>query len=43
MISANNLRPGVVFLMDDELYTVVEYSYVKPGKGIAYAKTKLRR
>lgn len=43
MISANNLRPGVVFLLDDELYTVVEYSYVKPGKGIAYAKTKLRR
>lgn len=43
MISANNLRPGVVFLLDGELYVVMEYSYVKPGKGIAYAKTKLRR
>jgi len=43
MISANNLRPGVVFLLDGELYSCVEYSYVKPGKGGAFARTKIRR
>jgi elongation factor P len=43
MIAANNLRAGTIILMDNELYKVVDYSHVKPGKGGAYARTKLKR
>ena len=43
MISANNFRSGLVISLDGQLYSVVEHSRVKPGKGGAYVKTKLKR
>lgn len=43
MISPNNFRQGLVILLDDQLYSVVEYTHIKPGKGGAYVRTKLRR
>ncbi len=43
MISANNFRQGTVISLDGQLYSVVGFSRVKPGKGGAYIKTKLKR
>lgn len=43
MISANSFRQGLVILLDGQLYSVVNFSRVKPGKGGAYVKTKIRR
>ncbi len=43
MISANNFRHGLVISLDGQLYSVVGFSRVKPGKGGAYVKTKIKR
>jgi elongation factor P len=42
MIDVNELRRGVTFTMDGELYRVLEYEHHKPGRGKAYIRTKLR-
>lgn len=42
MITANDFRPGMVVNFEGELYQVVEYQHVKPGKGAAFVRTKLR-
>jgi elongation factor P len=42
MIDVNELRKGVTFTMDGELYRVLEYEHHKPGRGKAYIRTKLR-
>lgn len=42
MISANDLRPGKAFKWDGALYKCVEYAHVKPGKGPAFIRVKLR-
>ena len=42
MISAGDFRNGVCFEMDGELYQVVEFQHVKPGKGAAFVRTKYR-
>lgn len=42
MIDVNELRKGVTFTMDGELYRVVEYSHYKPGRGKAVIRTRLR-
>jgi len=41
-MTANDLRPGMVFLLDGALQEVVAFQHVKPGKGPAYIKCKLR-
>lgn len=43
MIAANNFRHGSVILLDGQLYTVVDTSRVKPGKGGAYVRAKIKR
>ncbi|MFC1713146.1 elongation factor P [Candidatus Poribacteria bacterium] len=43
MIAANNLRNSQVILVDGQLYSVVDTSRVKPGKGGAYVRAKLKR
>lgn len=43
VIAANNLRSNVVILMDGQLFSVVDTSRVKPGKGGAYIRAKLKR
>lgn len=42
MISANELRRGMMIRMDGDLYTVLSYQHVKPGKGPAFVRTKIR-
>lgn len=42
MISTNDLRPGVTIEVDDQVYSVVEFMHVKPGKGAAFVRTKLK-
>ncbi len=42
MITANDLRKGVIIKTDKELYVVRGFQHVKPGKGGAFVKAKLR-
>ncbi len=42
MISAGDFRNGVCFEMDSQVYQVVEFQHVKPGKGAAFVRTKYR-
>lgn len=42
MISTNDIRPGMALDLDDGLFTIVEYQHVKPGKGKAFVRTKLK-
>jgi len=42
VISSNDFRSGVHFLLDGDLYVVVESQHVKVGRGPAYVKAKIR-
>lgn len=42
MIDVNDLRKGVTFELDGEIYRVLEYQHYKPGRGNAIIRTKLR-
>ena len=42
MVSTNDIRPGQSILVDNNLYLILEYQHVKPGKGRAFVKTKLK-
>ena len=42
MISTNDLHNGVTLDMDGDVYAVVEFQHVKPGKGSAFVRTKLK-
>jgi elongation factor P len=42
MISTNDFRPGVTILYNNGIWQVVEAMHVKPGKGSAFVRTKLR-
>ncbi|NIV40248.1 MAG: elongation factor P [Anaerolineae bacterium] len=42
MIDVNELRRGVTFTMDGELYKVLQYQHRKPGRGKAIIRTTLR-
>ena len=42
MISAGDFRNGVTFDMDGNVLQVVEFQHVKPGKGAAFVRTKLK-
>lgn len=42
MISTSEFRNGLVILLDGELYTMVEFQHVKPGKGGAFVRTRLK-
>ena len=39
---AGDLRNGTTFEMDGSVYKVVEFQHVKPGKGAAFVRTKLK-
>ena len=41
-VSTNDLKNGMGLTLDDGLFTVVEFQHVKPGKGGAFVRTKLR-
>ena len=42
MISSNDFRPGVTIELDKAVWRVVEFLHVKPGKGSAFVRTKLK-
>jgi len=42
MISAGDFRNGVTFEMDGNVMQVVEFQHVKPGKGAAFVRTKMK-
>tara|TARA_B100000427_G_scaffold113366_1_gene93969 strand:+ start:1092 stop:1649 length:558 start_codon:yes stop_codon:yes gene_type:complete len=42
MVSTNDIRPGQSIVLDDSVYLILEYQHVKPGKGKAFVKTKLK-
>lgn len=42
MISAGDFRNGITFEMDGELFQVIEFQHVKPGKGAAFVRTRIR-
>jgi len=41
-ISTNDLKNGITLEIDNGLFTVLEFQHVKPGKGSAFVRTKLR-
>ena len=43
MISTAEFRNGEALLIEGHLWTIVEFQHVKPGKGGAFVRTKLRR
>ena len=42
MISTNDVKPGMALNLDEGLFSVVEYQHVKPGKGKAFVRMKLK-
>lgn len=42
MISTNDLKPGMALDLPEGLFTVVEHQHVKPGKGKAFVRLKLK-
>ncbi|VEI12450.1 elongation factor P [Trueperella bialowiezensis] len=42
MATTNDLKNGMVLKLDNQLWQVVEFQHVKPGKGPAFVRTKLR-
>jgi len=43
MISTNDVRPGMALALDDGLFSIVEHQHVKPGKGKAFVRMKLKK
>jgi len=42
LVSTNDFRSGLTIEMDGDVYQVVEFQHVKPGKGAAFVRSKLR-
>ena len=42
MVTAGDFRNGVTFEMDGSVYSIIEFQHVKPGKGAAFVRTKIR-
>ena len=42
MISAGDFRNGVTIELDNNIYQIIEFQHVKPGKGAAFVRTKLK-
>jgi elongation factor P len=42
MITAGDFRNGVTFEMDGKVMQVIEFQHVKPGKGAAFVRTKMK-
>lgn len=42
MISSNDFRPGVTILLNNGIWQIIEAMHVKPGKGSAFVRTKMR-
>lgn len=42
MVSAGDFRNGMTFEMEGNVYQIIEFQHVKPGKGAAFVRTKIR-
>ena len=42
MVTAGDFRNGVTFEMEGNVYQIIEFQHVKPGKGAAFVRTKIR-
>ena len=42
MVSAGDFRNGITFEMEGNVYQIIEFQHVKPGKGAAFVRTKIR-
>lgn len=42
MIDTSDFRNGLSIIKDNDIYTIVEFQHVKPGKGGAFVRTRLR-
>src|SRR5262247_3384868 len=42
MYDTSDIRKGLKVMMDGAPYTVVEFQFVKPGKGAAFTRTKIK-
>ena len=42
MVTAGDFRNGVTFEMDGGVYSIIEFQHVKPGKGAAFVRTKMK-
>lgn len=42
MLSASEFRKGYTFEMEGQIYVIVDFQHVKPGKGAAFIRTKIR-
>lgn len=43
MISTNDVRPGMALELEDGLFSIVDHQHVKPGKGKAFVRMKLKK
>lgn len=42
MVSAGDFKNGITFEMEGNIYVIVEFQHVKPGKGAAFVRTKMK-
>ena len=42
MVSTSEFRNGLVMLIEGDLYTLVDFQHVKPGKGVAFVRTRIK-
>lgn len=42
MFNINDIKNGMTFVLDDQIYQVLEFLHVKPGKGPAFIRTKIK-
>jgi len=42
MVNSNDLKNGMTIVYENNIYQVIEFMHVKPGKGAAFVRTKLR-
>ena len=42
MISAGDFKNGITMEMEGKVYQIIEFQHVKPGKGAAFVRTKLK-
>ena len=42
MVVAGDFKNGVTFDMDGNVFQVIEFQHVKPGKGAAFVRTKIK-
>lgn len=42
MLSAGDFRNGMTIELENNIYQIIEFQHVKPGKGAAFVRTKLK-